>query len=307
MLGPAPFQASLEQCEQFVRAAQDADYATRPLQLFYAMSQGTRAAVAASPRVGQDWRVHGHGLSALTEPTELPDVEVFANGNGLFQYMARVLDFSPLVQEERIRLGDLWPLIPESIEAPLEGNGEPSAIMFWPGVWSQHHTLYGAELHWIRQDVVSRYGQDKEALARQFAQYPALKGLPWTASLNVPWQVGKSTVSLAIHFDLTDGQRPDVIKPGSRLGARYGVQVGDERFIAPAVGSMSGPMHPVLAWWAVLLGLSSLARYEPAGWAKMIDVNSSPYATAVEHLLDDAVLRIPGMLLNILTNVDDPG
>jgi hypothetical protein len=57
----------------------------------------------------------------------------------------------------------------------------------------------------------------------------------------------------------------------------------------------------------VLLALSSLARYEPANWTMMIDINASPHATAVEHLLDDAVVRIPEMLLNILLNIDDPG
>ena len=60
------------------------------------MSQGTRAIVAASPRVGQRWRVQGHGLSAVTDEPTLPEVKVFANGDGLFQALAAVLDFPPL-------------------------------------------------------------------------------------------------------------------------------------------------------------------------------------------------------------------
>jgi hypothetical protein len=104
-----------------------------------------------------------------------------------------------------------------------------------------------------------------------------------------------------------DGEKPDVIKPGTRLGARYTGQVGEELFITPALGKMTGPLHPILAWWAVLLALSSLARYEPANWAKMIDVNSSPHATAVEHLLHSAVDQIPQILLSMLSNIDDPG
>ena len=43
------FRASLEQCEQFLAAAEGAGYATRPVHLFYALSQGSRALVAASP------------------------------------------------------------------------------------------------------------------------------------------------------------------------------------------------------------------------------------------------------------------
>lgn len=303
----ATFQAALEQCEQFIRAAGGADYATRPLQLFYAMSQGTRAVVAASPRVGQNWRVHGHGLSALTDEPALPEVKVFANGDGLFQALAAVLDFPPLVREERVRLGDLWPLVPESIEAPLDKDETLSAIMFWPGEWPQHQTLYGAQLAWIRSAVPRLYGQDKQAVARHFARYPALQGLSWSVAQNVAWNVHDFAAELDVHLELIDGKRPDIITPGSRLGARYCGQVGKEVFITPAIGSMTGPLHPTLAWWAVLLALSSLARYEPANWAKMIDVNRSSHATAVEHLLDDAIVRIPQMLLTILTHIEDPG
>jgi hypothetical protein len=35
----ATFQSALEQCEQFLGAASDTGYATRPVQLFYALSQ----------------------------------------------------------------------------------------------------------------------------------------------------------------------------------------------------------------------------------------------------------------------------
>ncbi|MGI5523047.1 YaaC family protein [Micromonospora sp. CA-259024] len=301
------FQAALEQCEQFTKAATSADYATRPLQLFYALSQGSRAVVAASPRIGQSWRVHGHGLSASTEAQQLPEVEVYAKGVGLFQAMATVLDFQALVQDERVRLGDLWPLIPESAWAPLDKQETLSAIMFSPGAWPQHHHLYGAGLAWIRHAVPKLYGQDKESLARHFARYPALDGLSWNAAPNVPWNPNDFAVSLDIHFELANGERPALIQPGSRLVARYGSSDGSWLFITPTVGSMSHPLHPVLAWWATLLALSSLARYEPANWVKMIDINSSPHATAVEHLLDDAVVRIPEMLLNILLKIDDPG
>lgn len=303
----ATFQAALEQCEQFIKAAGSADYATRPLQLFYAMSQGTRAVVAASPRVGQMWQVKGHGLSAVTDKPTLSEVTVFAKGDGMFQALAAVLDFPPLVEKERIRLADLWPLVPESIDAPLDTDETLSAILLWPGVWPQHHDSYGAELGWIRNAVPRLYGQDMQAVERHFAQYPALRGLSWTVTQNVSWRINDFATNLDIHFELVDGERPAVITPGSRLGARYCGQVSTELIITPAIGAMTGPLHPILAWWAVLLALSSLARYEPANWAKFIDVNASPHATAVEHLLNDAIERIPKMLLSMLTHIDDPG
>jgi hypothetical protein len=303
------FQAAIEQCEQFIKAASTADYATRPVHLFYAMSQGSRAVVAASPRLAaNDWHVYGHGLSAWTQPKRLPEVTVHAYGNGLFQAMATALGFQPLVPDEKITLGELWPLIPESINRPLDPKETLSAIMFEPGVWPQHHLQYGASIHWIRHSVPEAYGQDKEALARHFGRYPALKDLSWKAALDVPWRTHEFAADLDIHFDMIDGEKPPLIQPGNRLVAQYGGgSRGRWQFLTPALGSMTGPLHPVLAWWAVLLALSSLARYEPANWAKIIDVNKTSYATAIEYILDDAIVRIPEMLLNMLSNIDDPG
>ncbi|MGB8198103.1 MAG: hypothetical protein WCF33_00135 [Pseudonocardiaceae bacterium] len=75
----AMFQSALEQCEQFLGAANDTGYATRPVQLFYALSQAGRAIVAASPRVGnQAWRASGHGLTADTNAAVAADVIVTA-------------------------------------------------------------------------------------------------------------------------------------------------------------------------------------------------------------------------------------
>ncbi|QNE21635.1 hypothetical protein F1D05_31590 [Kribbella qitaiheensis] len=46
---------------------------------------------------------------------------------------------------------------------------------------------------------------------------------------------------------------------------------------------MTEPLHPLLAWWAVLLALSSMARYEPRRSARTIRIDASPDANAVEH------------------------
>jgi hypothetical protein len=83
------FRAALEQCEQFLAAAEGAGYATRPVHLFYALSQGSRALVAASPRIGnQQWQVTGHGLSMVSAATSVSDVTVKAARDGLFQAVA---------------------------------------------------------------------------------------------------------------------------------------------------------------------------------------------------------------------------
>jgi hypothetical protein len=77
----------------------------------------------------------------------------------------------------------------------------------------------------------------------------------------------------------------------------------DDFVITPAIGSMSTGLHPMLALWAVLLGLSSLARYEPAIWPKIIDIDRSAEANAIEHLLDEGIRTIPAVTFHLLTSM----
>jgi hypothetical protein len=56
------------------------------------------------------------------------------------------------------------------------------------------------------------------------------------------------------------------------------------QFLRPTVAGYDRPLHPLLAWWAVLFCLSMLARYQPGEWVSHIDVNTSPYAVALETL-----------------------
>jgi hypothetical protein len=60
----------------------------------------------------------------------------------------------------------------------------------------------------------------------------------------------------------------------------------DERYVYPALGGATMPLHPLLAWWAILFTLSMLARYEPAAWMKHISVDSSPDAVPLKNALD---------------------
>ncbi|MEU0332541.1 hypothetical protein [Streptomyces sp. NPDC006193] len=63
-------------------------------------------------------------------------------------------------------------------------------------------------------------------------------------------------------------------------------------------------MHPLLVWWAILLALSSLARYEPETWANLIDVDQPAFpAVAIEHLMDEALSAIPALTAAALAHV----
>ena len=90
----------------------------------------------------------------------------------------------------------------------------------------------------------------------------------------------------------------------------YSVVEADQRFpppphtnfvgyALPAIGDGPSPF-PLLLWWALLLGLSSLARYEPAAWTAAVDLDASPIAADLRAVLDTAAERVPARILESL-------
>jgi hypothetical protein len=105
--------------------------------------------------------------------------------------------------------------------------------------------------------------------------------------LSVEWRSGSPPLMLADN------------KTFSNLGVMC-YRSADDSVVTPEIGSMATGLHPFLALWAVLLALSSLARYEPATWSKMIDIDLSAEANAIEHLLEEATASIPAAVLHLL-------
>ena len=59
------------------RAAAVVDSATRPLQVFYGLSQAGRAIAAAALSLkGQDWRLESHGIKTTGFHLPFSDIEI---------------------------------------------------------------------------------------------------------------------------------------------------------------------------------------------------------------------------------------
>lgn len=56
----------------------------------------------------------------------------------------------------------------------------------------------------------------------------------------------------------------------------------------------------------VLFSLSMLTRYQPDVWTVMIDVNRSPHATAIEHVLETALSAVPDLIDEAIDQVQQP-
>ncbi len=301
------FQSALEQSEQFLVAAASAGYATRPVQLFYALSQAGRAIVAASPRIGnQGWRVSWHGLNAITAGAKVSDVCVVSAKTGLFPLVASALGLESLPCDDSVTLEDVWPVLTETSTTPLSPN------VLLPTLGFVHETYLGdsrfssARLTGIPRQVLSICADSMKDARLHSAHYPALREcepvLSGTFRDKPQWRrLQDGSLSIEVHW--REGDAPLRFRR-SVAAASLGVltyRSGRGFMVTPAVGTMPVGLHPILALWAVLLALSSLARYEPPTWSKMIDVDSSAEASAVEHLLDRAVDAVPEAVLHQLS------
>lgn len=271
------------------------------------MSQAGRAIVAASPHVGnQKWRVSGHGLTANTNALVATDVTVTATGQGLFPVVASALNVEALAPDEPVALRELWPLAPETVHVPLTDDVLLPVLLLFPDGWPDAATFSRAEVSWIPYHVRDLYDVDRVRVKEHLDRYPALKysvlqvsnptgDLQWAEkggpglALGVEWRGGSPPLMLYDHKTFGD------------LGVAC-YRSDDDCVVTPAIGSMSTGLHPFLALWAVLLALSSPARYEPAAWSKMIDIDRSAEANAIEHLLEEATTAVPAAAFHLLSS-----
>jgi hypothetical protein len=152
----ATYVFALEQAEQMFRAAATVGQATRPLLVFYGLSQAGRAIVAAASGItsGDTWKLDGHGISSVGIDRHLPDIEVRTGKQGergSFVRLSELLD-SPLWGKEPVRLNELWDLLPENEQSPLLDTATARRTP----LWIEHRDLY-SEPHPLASVPVVRF------------------------------------------------------------------------------------------------------------------------------------------------------
>jgi hypothetical protein len=110
---------------------------------------------------------------------------------------------------------------------------------------------------------------------------------------------GIVVVTLRWESGYPDPTRPELAKwlDNNKLTKYRGIY---RRYLFPRIAGNAAPLHPLMAWWALLFGLSMLARYQPAEWVAHIDVDSSPYAVGLETLLESALTAVPYLIMTAL-------
>lgn len=324
------FTAALRQAEELATASAYAGYAAKPLPLFYVLSQAGRA-IAAAYLPDDGWRLHGHGLAVnpvqpVLAATVRPNK---SKGNDSFTGVAKAIGSHPL--GGTTDLGALWAANPDLGEVQI-----PASAGFWPrglhiplGVQSYPTMPPGMEAPDPETQPIDTGG----ILSASVDLPSALTGREVTEAL-------KAYPTLRDAFGLAQGptgavraepEQPVLHDAQPRELLSVGVEVPERTTMAdfwarqralasivevdrsqpvypapsligyalPEVGGALSP-SPLLLWWALLLGLSHLARYEPAAWAGALDLEASELAVGLERVLDVAAERVPARVLETL-------
>ncbi len=303
------YLASLEQSEQLFKAASAIGLASRPLLAFYGLSQAGRAiAAAASALDNGHWQLEGHGLTVRQEAGALPQVAVTQHGKpqSSFRRLSDLLG-SPALPDAKaprpVSLGELWDALPEGMRRPLRRDPERRPAMYFSRVAFAPHPLASGVVcgfpHWL-----SESSQPDKDFKLFMSAYPHADGYlmvlaePYT---ELPGFTVSDRVDLTMHWD-TGIPLATEAQQDARI-AEVMTDYGGSYYLAPAMPGADRPLHPLMAWWAVLYTLSMLARYEPASWADHIDVNKSQHAVALEALLTDALIAVPRIIHRTLNEV----
>lgn len=307
------YAAALEQTEQMFRAAAVVGPATRPLQVFYGLSQAGRAIAAAAVTLkGEEWRLVTHGIKASGFDRAFPDIEIRTDPpgtHGSFVRVSKVLE-SPVWEKEAVRLEDMWDLLPLNLGHPLTGRERPTPL-FVPAtsIHGQDHPLLSVPVCDIPDRVIN--AGTRQALADFLTSYPAIARhesyvttRPLSYGPEAPPEYThyeRGGGELVVNWEMPQGsatasERLDYLLSMTR-------DYAGQRYFLPVLAPMSRELHPLMAWWAVLYALSMLARYEPANWVSNISVDNSQHAVSIERLLERAITHLPVLIAGTITEV----
>lgn len=303
------FKAALEQAQQLFAAAASVGPASRPILLFYGLSQAGRAIAACAPVRNDQYELHAHGLTNDNATGPLADVLVQNKGSGAFTQLAPMLGSRSLPQP--VRLGDVWATVAELELWPLASVDRPLLRVTWerddPQVGLAH---VRASVLGMPQDLISSADPDERerATSAWLNAYPALDGYTFSdpgvlGAHGGPssWNEQQHTVGCRLAWPLgglTAEERRRKITPwrGRSLSQL-------DRTLHAGLAGSDEQLHPFLCWWAVLYTLSMQARYVPHQWTRHVDVNQSQTAVPLEHLLDVALAAVPELILATIEDV----
>jgi hypothetical protein len=201
------------------------------------------------------------------------------------------------VPVEPIKLGALWLALPEVSKLLSDADAAaqwPEAVVAVPAEVTtspleRFDRVEVALLGWKHPDGGSLAADLPNYANTEDASYEQHAGIGMRVT-HLREGLGLTTFWPAETADLT-GQRNtlDRVVPSAP---------GGQRWLRPLVGGSA--INDLMMWWALTFGLSMLARYEPAGWNAMLDLDHGPLSSHLVGLMDAAVNVVPELVLQAL-------
>lgn len=297
------FTMSLQQAEQQFAAAKVVGFESRPLNLFYGLSQAGRALAVAYEAVGaqEGAELQGHGIKctnfgdiAVDPVARFPQLGIKSQGNTQtsFNKLSRLLDSEPL--ERGTDIGTIWGMLVEpQLHEPLSYPPHPTLLVEGdpeqPSAGRKNVLMLSAV-------PASLDVNDSAQFAEFIRNYPSLEYCQLSRLAGGSRGSGRQKPSVSVEVTWPDEGL------SKKMRETYSIYRGS-RVVLPAPEPDRQTLHPIMVWWSALFSLSMLARYEPSSWTQIIDVNASHHAVPIEYLLDTALDAVPDLLAETLDQI----
>ncbi|MFI6689185.1 YaaC family protein [Streptomyces sp. NPDC050485] len=307
------YATALEQAWQMFQAAAAVGPATRPLHVFYGLSQAGRAIAAAAWELkGEDWRLDAHGIKTTGFDRDFPDIEIRtdrAGTQGSFPRLSQLLG-SPVWGPDPVRLEDVWDLLPVNIAYPLTERARLTPLtVFEHHVGHHDHPLLSVPVSDIPDRVID--AGTREALAEFLISYPSVARhhsyvttRTSRGELDAPpayERFEEGSGALRFNWTMPEGAATRAERREHLRAMTH--EHGGLRYFLPVISPMAKELHPLMAWWAVLYTLSMLARYEPAQWSACTNVDLNAHAVPIERVLQLAIDHVPVLIRDAVAQV----
>lgn len=202
-----------------------------------------------------------------------------------------------------------YPMVAEATRSHVFA-GEASLAEFWaslPG-FPTPNSLFGDRPRCLTMERASARGDERSLLARALAPTHAVFRTAEVETSDLPdsYPTTRGIVQDGVRADVL-GEQPVYKFPREDGSLRTLSEVGTKPFYAERSSGMyivrpkigTDPIEPpsqFLTLWALLFGLSELARYYPDTWVSALDADTSIAAVTLEHGLDLALARAPSLI-----------
>jgi YaaC-like Protein len=295
------YSAALTQFDELIAAAAAAGAASRPLPLFYALSQAGRAIAAA--HADEPWRLDGHGLSTRELAGPILGVEVKRAARQNERSVDSVTGVAHAtgsdIFDTAATLGSLWSSLPaayDSLPLSLADNALPLRLVPREELSGDRmldlRTIDPGRAHAVLVGFRRQPGEVESYLGEHYPQARGIELFRAGTGGSVPGHYTPYGTGLAVRWQLSATGEEHLDQVARELWQ------GRPSWLRPSVAGTS--ISLLMTWWALLFGLSMLARYEPVRWLQALDYDSSRLAAPLDELLRIGLERVPDLVLEAL-------